>query len=184
MKTSTGCGLAITALAMMLSPLGCGGDDSRSDAAPGKAPVQESPAARSPSQPSTAGTAEEPAAKMPEKPAPGAAMAARRHARPEEIAELPDNFPDDVPVYPESSPTASLVSGERDFVVSFNTDAEPAEVLSFYKTGLGQSGWRIESEADLGTQSALVSKKDHRTTTILVMAGPSQTYITVTIATE
>ena len=180
MKTSAGCGLAIAALTMMLSPLGCGGDDSGSDVAP----VQESPAARNPGQPSAAGTAGKPAARMPEKPSPGAAMAERRHPRPEEIQELPDNFPDDVPVYPASSPTASLVSGESDFVVSFNTDAKPADVLSFYKTSLGQSGWLVESEADLGTQSALVTKKDHRTTTILVMAGPSATYITVTIATE
>jgi hypothetical protein len=180
MKTSTGCGLAIAALAMMLSPLGCGGEDSGSVVPP----VREAPAANNASQPGAAGTAEKPAARMPEKPSPGAAMAERRHPRAEEIAELPDNFPDDVPVYPKSSPTASLVSGERDLVVSFNTDAEPADVLRFYKTGLGQSGWLIESEADMGTQSALVTRKDHRTTTILVMAGPSMTYITVTIATE
>ena len=182
MTTSKGCALAIAALAMMLSPLGCGGDDGdTTPAATGKAPVRKAPPR---AQPGTAAEPEEVAAEEPQKKPPRENINERRYRRPDEISELPDNFPTDVPVYPESSPTASLVSGEQDFVVSFETADSPSDVLQYYKTGLGNNGWRIESEADLGAQSALVTTKDQRTTTVLVMAGPSETHITITIATE
>jgi hypothetical protein len=182
MKTSTGCALAIAALTMMLSAPGCGGGDE----APAKAPpVREKAAAKNAERPSPVAKTEKPATEAPQrKPRGDDKMAQRRHPRPNEISELPDNFPSDVPVYPESVPTASLVSGEQDFVVSFATSDRPPDVLRYYKKNLGNEGWRIESEADLGTQSALVTTKDQRTTTILVMEGPSETHITVTIANE
>lgn len=171
--------LAFAMLAIALAPLGCGSDEQAAEkAAPAKMPEKNAQAAK----PKTREAGEIREAARGEK----QQATARKYRREPavESAELPENFPKDVPVFPESSPTASLVSGDDDMVVSFKTDAKPKEVTRFYRKALGRNGWKEAASAEEGLQSVLSMEKDGRTATILLMVGPGETHITVTIAAE
>lgn len=174
MTMSRRCALAIAILAVALAPLGCGGDED----APADAPRAKAPAGRTPE--AKAGKDKRPASSPGDK-----AIAKLRAAKPPpQVVRLPENFPDDVPIYPKSTPTASLVNRGGDAVVSLSTTGRPSEVLAYYKSALGDNGWQVESEIADDLQSALVTKKDLRTATVLVLAGPAGTQIVLTIAEE
>ncbi len=80
-----------------------------------------------------------------------------------EFNKLPEDFPSDVPIYPDSevvfasvddaSATASLMINDR----SVSED----DVLSFYKKELAKNGWEVEDEATY-LVSALSATKDDR----------------------
>jgi len=171
MTMSKGCVLAIAVLAAGLVSVGCGGDEDAPAEGTTSTTARKAPKADRPSS-ARGDRIEEAAASVPRVP------------RAAPINELPENFPDDVPVFPGSAPTASLVSRGKDMVVSFNTSAKTKEVFSFYQESLGKQGWSVESRTEEPLHSALVTKKDQRTATLLVMAGPAGTHITVTIAEE
>lgn len=179
--------LAIAVLALALAPLACGGgDDSSGKGRAAKA--RDGKGAAVTAKAGKPGKAAKPGkpgkARKARKNAPGDKRVQLKQGGLELTDQLPENFPDDVPLYPKSSATASLLSGGDEMVVSFSTDDSPADVFSYYKTALGNRGWSVESEAQMDLHSVLITTKDQRTATVLTMAGPTGTQITVTIAQE
>lgn len=174
MTMSKRCVLAI-AISVSIALLGCGGDDGAPATKPIVKETKNTPANETVRKKNPKRSAATPG---------GSVKRSQRGPHTQIIAELPENFPDDFPVYPQSEPEASLLSEGDDLVVSFSTDADPPAVMDYYKTALENRGWSVESEADLDVQGVLVTTKGQRTATVLVMAGPSGTHITLTIAAE
>ncbi len=182
MTMSKRCILAI-AISVSIALLACGGDDEQA----AETPVVKN-AARAEKAPAAKNTAKSAAAARKSRAiTPGDAKSRTRNSRAPRIQELtglPENFPDDVPVYPKSTPEASLLSVGDDLVVSFSADGSATDVLHYYEDGLEDNGWSVESSAALDFQSLLVMTKGQRTATVLVLEAPTGTQITVTIAAE
>jgi hypothetical protein len=67
--------------------------------------------------------------------------------------DLPDEFPDDFPIYEDSNLTGSVkgeYEGQAGFSVSWETDASPEDVTDFYKEALGKDPWKTSSVITTG----------------------------------
>lgn len=105
-------------------------------------------------------------------------------------AELPDDFPGNVPVYPDMEITTSWTSTENDkasYSISGLTDDEGDGVFAWYKDEL--SGWNIEGEftmsGDDGKTSTLSAKGSGFVVTIMVFETEDEgTTIVQTVVEE
>ena len=79
------------------------------------------------------------------------------------IAELPTNFPEDVPQYPGAEVVKARPTFEEGIVVGFSTPDDPAKVASYFADALAAKGWstnRVDAPegimvfADKGERSA------------------------------
>jgi len=72
--------------------------------------------------------------------------------------DLPDEFPDDFPIYEDAKLTGSL-SGEQEgqagFSVSWETDASPEDVTDFYKEALGKDPWKTSGVITSGEDTMI-----------------------------
>ena len=100
-------------------------------------------------------------------------------------AELPDDFPDDVPVHPGASVEASMSMPGEGQMITFATQSAPDAVYRFYKDGLAKQGWSIEAEMNLGGQRMLSGRKGDRVASVqLVEADEGGTRVVVTVGED
>jgi hypothetical protein len=173
MMMSKGCVWALAILALTFGPLACGD----SEDSPGKAPAAEAGASDDASEDGRAARGERISRADP----PGTANSGSDAL---EAVALPESFPTDVPIFPDATPTASLVKEGGDSVVSLNTAAPAPEVFDYYRAALENRGWDIESETAGDIQGALIMKKGARTATVLILASHAGTQIVLTVAEE
>jgi len=67
--------------------------------------------------------------------------------------DLPDEFPDDFPIYENAKLTGSLKGeqeGQAGFSVTWETDASPEDVTDFYKEALGKDPWKTSGVITTG----------------------------------
>lgn len=90
------------------------------------------------------------------------------------VAELsiPENFPDDVPVYAGAEVMASQVLANKANNVIFGVDAERPQVFRFYKDTMRSSGWNPTQEYEGKDQSFLSFEKDGMTTNVSIAIDP------------
>ena len=88
-------------------------------------------------------------------------------------AELPEDFPSDIPVFKDAKVAAvqQLANNARNVVFTVD-DAEAAKVFDFYKGDMGHSGWKTEQEYQGGEQSFLSFKKDKMVTNVSITKDP------------
>ena len=91
--------------------------------------------------------------------------------------EMPDNFPKDVPLYPDMTPTSSM-SGQDDgkefFFVSFESRDPGEKIYNWYGKELSSGGWAIDFESS----SASDGGKFYQ------ISGSNGTYLTYVAITE
>lgn len=98
-------------------------------------------------------------------------------------AEIPKNFPKDIPVY-KPSKTMGGAAVEEGFSVMLTTKDSMDKVASFYKEKMKGSGWSEEFSMDMGGQTVLVFEKDGRSLNIAAMPLGGETRITLAVAEE
>jgi len=67
--------------------------------------------------------------------------------------DLPDEFPDDFPIFEGAKLTGSLKGeqeGQAGFSVTWETDASPEDVTDFYKEALGKDPWKTSGVITTG----------------------------------
>lgn len=94
--------------------------------------------------------------------------------------ELPSDFPDDVPVFPDATLVTS-VSAPDGIMLSSESTANPEDVLAFYKKELGSEGWTTEAEMNMGGQRMISFSKGDRQVTITASSDEGQTQISLTL---
>jgi len=94
--------------------------------------------------------------------------------------ELPADFPDDVPVFPDATLVTS-VSAPDGIMLSSESTAKPDDVLAFYKKELGSEGWTTEAEMNMGGQRMISLSKGDRQVTITASSDEGQTQISLTV---
>ena len=80
--------------------------------------------------------------------------------------ELPEDMPEDIPVYPGATVAGSWQmedeeSGEG-FTLSLETKDEVSKVVAFYKERLPEEGWKIKGEFREGETVLLTIEKEER----------------------
>lgn len=100
--------------------------------------------------------------------------------------KLPDNWPQDVPKYPNAaivySGSSNPETGEEGAAIAFTTSDKIAVVADFYKKELASNGWKIEQTANIGPSTVISAKKDTRTLGVsIVDGGNGQVSVTVGI---
>lgn len=103
-----------------------------------------------------------------------------------EGAQIPDDFPDDVPVYEGN--ILGAMSGDGAWTLQIETDDDPKTVLDFYAKELEAKGWAKETTVNTGDGGMYSAKKDDRTTAVVAAASGGQdeemTSVTVSVSTN
>jgi len=69
---------------------------------------------------------------------------------------LPDNLPDNLPLYPNGVPYSAMQAADT-ALVTLDSEDQPAEIYDFYSRELPASGWTIQSELNLGAQRVVTA---------------------------
>jgi hypothetical protein len=86
-------------------------------------------------------------------------------------AEIPYNFPKDIPIYPGSAPAqgkGAEVEGVPMSALQLVTGDPPTDAFEFYRNKLESEGWTIERAEDLGRNAAISASQGERRTSILI----------------
>jgi hypothetical protein len=84
------------------------------------------------------------------------------------VVELPDDFPEDVPVFEKAEPFAVQNVAQNGRTVLFHADAEPKVVFGFYKESMEKSGWDMTQDYQTKHQSFLSFKKGSTVTNVTI----------------
>jgi len=91
---------------------------------------------------------------------------------------LPEDFPKDVPVYPDATLVTSMATPEG-VMISSRSSADPGDVLAFYKKELASEGWKLEAEMNMGPQRMLTFSKGDRQATVTLSSDEGETQISL-----
>lgn len=87
------------------------------------------------------------------------------------VAEIPGNFPSDLPIYPGAQPAQGRGS-ERDGIqysgVQLLTSDPPGQAVDFYERELEANGWTVEEVREIGENSAITASKGGMKTQLLI----------------
>jgi hypothetical protein len=92
---------------------------------------------------------------------------------------LPENFPRDVPIYPDAKVITSMKTKEIT-TVSLTTADPPQKVLDFYGEKLKAHGWEIEGTMKMGDGGMVNATKDKHT--CIAQAGRDGQKTTITLS--
>lgn len=77
-------------------------------------------------------------------------------------AEIPTNFPSELPVYPNAAPAQGRggnVDGKEFSAVQLVSNDTPSEARSFYERELASKGWSIDKAEDRGVASSIAASR-------------------------
>jgi hypothetical protein len=183
--------LAIAAATVLL--LACGGDDSTdppkaaTDAIPATDTAPDSAAEPEPAANESSTSARKPVEKIedPESDAVtlnGTDASGRPfRARVGTNVEVPDDFPKDVPLYPEAAPMATMTAEGHGSFISFRTEKSQQDIYDFYMEQLVVEGWTIESENSFRGQLSITSVKDVRQLEVNIAGTEGDSRVSVVI---
>jgi len=100
-----------------------------------------------------------------------------------ESAEIPADFPKDVPVYSNLKLTMVVRDDvEKAITFSGTVSDDAGKVTSFYKDAMMKEGWTEESALtqDMGKMNLLAFTKGERETTLMIISGQEGTELTLT----
>ena len=90
-------------------------------------------------------------------------------------SEIPDAFPEEVPIYPGSTTTqgkGAVLNGTPMAAVQLQTSDSPAEVYEYYLEKFGRDGWTIDPDKNLKGKNSVSATNGKCTATML--AAPSE----------
>ena len=97
-----------------------------------------------------------------------------------ENAEIPDGFPEDVPIYPGSEVIGGMVAGAGG-MVTLQTGDDAEKVAAFYREKLVKEGWSLSPEMDLGVQRVLPIQKEGQNGAVQISREADATTIVLTV---
>lgn len=190
----------LTAAAASLLMIGCGGEESAQD--------QQEPAARSvPAVPPESESAAKPEGfkppstlpkfkgpnKIVEKMDPDGKGMHLTATNPQgktftasigEEIEIPEEFPNDVPIYPGSTPMASMLSPDEGMIVTFRSGEDQQDIYDFYQSKLERDGWKILDDEKMGSQLSVDAVKDNRKVSVVVAGTKGDARVSVIVTPE
>jgi len=86
--------------------------------------------------------------------------------------DLPENFPEDIPVFEDAEPFAVQDLAQDARTVLFRADAGRPEIFEYYRDKLKDSGWKVAQEYNGREQSFLSFKKGDTLTNIVISRDP------------
>jgi len=99
------------------------------------------------------------------------------------IADLPADFPKDVPVLKGATVKVAMSQGKR-MVVHLYTSSSVADATRFYNDALRASGWQIESNSSASDMSTLSAKKGRSLCGVTVTKEGGGTLVRLSISPE
>lgn len=165
---------SLAPLAVLALALACSAQDRRTAQAP--AEPEPEPAAEAPA------SAADPQA-PPAAPAPSGPVMTRTVMPNGEVFEaefgkadqLPTDFPDDVPLYGNARPLASMAAPSHGMVVTLRSTDTPAQLFAWYQEHYQSQGWEIEHAKEERARSTLVARKGNRVSSIVIQGVPGTT---------
>lgn len=99
-------------------------------------------------------------------------------------AELPDDFPDDVPLPPEAEVVGSMASPRDGAIVSLRSGTEVDALVQVMREGLVEHGWSVEEQTNVMGQRVLPATKGERSLVVQISEreGASQVMVHVAAA--
>lgn len=102
-------------------------------------------------------------------------------------AEIPDNFPSDVPIvdYDEVLSSSSIKDEEDNttsYAVTLSSKKSVDETVNYYKDMMIQNGWTSESEIQANGTTALSYSKGENTCSVYVLQNTETDQVNATIA--
>jgi len=88
------------------------------------------------------------------------------------VAELPTDFPEDIPLFKDSKPLAVQELAGNAHNVIFQVDAEAPEVFTYYKSNMKGEGWDVKQEYEQKGQSFLSFQKGDMITNMTIAKDP------------
>lgn len=95
--------------------------------------------------------------------------------------DVPKDFPKDVPVFPGSTPMASMSSPDEGMIVTFKSTDEQQAIFDFYQSGLEDAGWDILEDTTFGNRLAFDALKDGRKVSVVVAGTKGDARISVIV---
>lgn len=99
---------------------------------------------------------------------------------------LPENFPNDIPIYPDAE-VSGFMSGKSNELwgstTTLTSKDSAAKIYDYYLANLEKKGWNITSN-NLGKMKMVSFQKDQRSGVITITPGEFQCDILIAIATE
>ena len=98
--------------------------------------------------------------------------------------QLPSNFPEDVPLYGNAEPLASMAAPAHGTVVNLRTADSPEQVFQWYQAHYAEQGWEIEQQLEERGRSTILARKGNRVSSIVIMGVPGATQALLTVAED
>jgi hypothetical protein len=100
-------------------------------------------------------------------------------------SDLPDNYPSDIPIYPNSTVTSSVTNGEEGSLVTWQSSDSLEDVSNYFEKELANQGWsKTEGETSFFGQGIGHAEKSGRTLFYVITTttedGKQMTSIAVT----
>ncbi|MBU1707881.1 hypothetical protein KKG05_04830 [bacterium] len=98
---------------------------------------------------------------------------------------VPDNiaekFPRDVPLLPDAKILISHPLAEKGLMLSYETEKGGEQTYRYYKSGLTDNGWKIESDVEAVGVRMIKARKGQRTTSVSLGIHQGKTKVTLHI---
>lgn len=98
--------------------------------------------------------------------------------------EIPDDFPDDVPIFPGSTPMAFLFAPGEGIIVTFKSGEEQQEIFDFYQSSLSDDGWEILEAKEQSNQLSFEAIKEKRKVAVAVTGTKGDSRVSVIVTPE
>ena len=98
--------------------------------------------------------------------------------------EIPDEFPEDVPIFPGSTPTAFMSAPDEGIIVTFKSGEQQQAIFDFYQSSLPDDGWEVLEDEKFASQLSLEAIKDIRKVTVTVRGTKGAAHISVIVTDE
>ncbi|MDX1648666.1 MAG: hypothetical protein R3263_02320 [Myxococcota bacterium] len=99
-------------------------------------------------------------------------------------AELPEDFPDDVPLPSDAEVVGVMTSREEGAMVSLRSATGVGPLHEALRRDLGAEGWTLEEDAEVMGQRLLTATKEGRSLTVQMMGTDEGTRLMVHVGTE
>jgi hypothetical protein len=98
--------------------------------------------------------------------------------------DIPAEFPKDVPIFPGSTPMASMSSPDEGMIVTFKSSDEQQAIFDFYQSSLVEGGWKILEDSVHTSQFSFDATKDSRKVSVVVAGTQGDSRVSVIVTPE
>ena len=97
----------------------------------------------------------------------------------EERIELPEEYPEDIPLAPGSDPTQYMSAPDRGMMTVLTIQGDTNETRTFYQEALAEAGWDIDVDKQGAGLMMLTAYKDGRSLAVALTDEGEQTTVTL-----